>query len=224
MPVVVLLVVLAFLVYHQRTRGFGPVTRQIGIVLAWFVVGLCVLLGAGLVVAGIANASPLGRAAMLAVGVASVLAWFARRRVLQRSPERVRRIDRIAFVGAFGVYLAAAVVWLVLGLLPALAAAFPAVEDQLTEWGTTYDNTFGDFAQRAADASLNSSSGVQVTLDYAFSILNLALATFLVVKVRDNRTANLLAVGMVGTAVAFNLQSHAALIVIGDSFGGITES
>ena len=42
------------------------------------------------------------------------------------------------------------------------------------------------------------------------------------VKVRGNRTANLLAFGMVGTAVAFNLQSHAALILIGDHLGGLT--
>ena len=69
----------------------------------------------------------------------------------------------------------------------------------------------------------NSSSGVQVTLDYAFSALNIALATFLVVKVRGNRTANLLAIGMVGTAVAFNLQSHAALVVIGTQLGGFTQ-
>ena len=76
---------------------------------------------------------------------------------------------------------------------------------------------------QAARTALNSSSGVQVTLDYLFSTLNLALATFLVVKVRGNRTANLLAIGMVGTAVAFNLQSHAALVVIGDHLGPITE-
>jgi plastocyanin len=44
-----------------------------------------------------------------------------------------------------------------------------------------------------------------------------------VIKVRGNRTANLLAIGMVGTAVAFNLQSHAALIVIGDHLGGFTQ-
>ena len=65
-------------------------------------------------------------------------------------------------------------------------------------------------ALEAARAARNSSSGLQVTLDYAFSAINIALATFLVVKVKGNRTANLLAIGMVGTAVAFNLQSHAA--------------
>ena len=39
---------------------------------------------------------------------------------------------------------------------------------------------------------------------------------------RGNRTANLLAIGMVGTAVAFNLQSHAALVLIGHHLGDVT--
>ena len=120
-----------------------------------------------------------------------------RRRAAERSPERVARIDRVAFVGAYAVYAGAAVIWLVLGLVPALAAAFPGFADQLREWGEQ-DTLFGDMALQAARAARNSSSGVQVTLDYAFSTLNIALATFLVVKVRGNRTANLLAIGMVG--------------------------
>ena len=72
---------------------------------------------------------------MLAVVAAGALAWQMRRRAAERSPERVARIDRVAFVGAYAVYAGAAVIWLVLGLVPALAAAFPSFADQLREWG-----------------------------------------------------------------------------------------
>ena len=72
---------------------------------------------------------------MLSVVAAGALAWRQRRRAAERSPERVARIDRVAFVGAYAVYAGAAVIWLVLGLVPALAAAFPSFADQLREWG-----------------------------------------------------------------------------------------
>ena len=57
----------------------------------------------------------------------------------------------MAFVGAYAVYAGAAVIWLVLGLVPALAAAFPSFADQLREWGEQ-DTLFGDMALRAAAA------------------------------------------------------------------------
>ena len=88
--------------------------------------------------------------------------------------------------------------------------AGPAFEDQLREWGAT-DNVLADFARRAASASRNASSSIQVTLDYLFSVLNIALATFLVVKVRGNRTANLLAVGMVAAPSRVSTSAGASL-------------
>jgi plastocyanin len=147
--------------------------------------------------------------------------WQVRRRVAGGSPEEVARIDRIVCVSAFAVYTSVAVGWLLLGLVPALAAGIPSFAEQLRDWGQG-DDVFAGMALDAARAARNSSSGVQVTLDYLFSALNVALATFLVVKVRGNLTSNLLALGMVGTAVAFNLQSHAALSVIGDRLGPFT--
>ena len=159
--------------------------------------------------------------AVVAAGVAGVADAATRRRAIARSGWR----------GSTGWRSSArtpstpgsAVIWLVLGLVPALAAAFPSFADQLREWGDAGHPRSATWPLRAAGAARNSSSGVQVTLDYAFSTLNIALATFLVVKVRGNRTANLLAIGMVGTAVAFNLQSHAALVVIGTQLGGFTQ-
>ena len=224
MPGLILLLVglAAYYVYRRKGRPGARYFRTVAAVLGWSFVGFCLFIAAVLVALAFRAAPLAGKAVMLSVVAAGGLAWEMRRRAAERSPERVARIDRVAFVGAYAIYAGAAVIWLVLGLVPALAAAFPRFEDQLRDW-EGQDNLFGDMALRAAQASLNASSGVQVTLDYAFSALNLALATFLVMKVRGNRTANLLAVGMVGTAVAFNLQSHAALIVIGTELGGFTQ-
>jgi plastocyanin len=219
MEVLLLLAVIGYVVYRKRGSAF---VRALGAALSWFVVGLSLVIATTLGVLAFREASSMGKASLVALVAAGGLAWQMRRRAVERSPERVRRIDRVAFVGFYAVYVGAAVIWLMLGLIPALAAAFPSFADELFEWGER-DTWFGGMAFRAAGAARNSSSGVQVTLDYAFSALNLALATFLVIKVRGNRTANLLAIGMVGTAVAFNLQSHAALAVIGTELGGFTQ-
>ena len=223
MPVLVLLLfVAAYLAYRRSGRPGARIFHQVAAVIGWGFVALCVLIAAVLVVLAFREASLVAKGAFLGALAAGALAWQMRQRAKERSPDRVARIDRVAFVGAYIVYAGAAVIWLILGLVPALAAAFPSFGDQLREWGEQ-DTLFGDMALRAAGAARNSSSGVQVTLDYAFSALNIALATFLVVKVRGNRTANLLAIGMVGTAVAFNLQSHAALVVLGTQLGGFTQ-
>ncbi len=227
MPFVVLgLGVLGYVMWRRQGRPGQRYVQVVAAGLGWCFVGLCLLFVALLAWDGFRSASPRGQAVLLSLVAAGGLAWVMRRRAAGRSPAQVTRVDRVAFVGAFAVYAGAAVVWLVLGLVPALAAAFPGFEDQLREWGEQWgglDTVFGGMALRAAGMAANSSSGIQVTLDYAFSTLNIALAVFLVVKVRGNRTANLLAIGMVGTAVAFNLQSHAALVVLGTQLGGFIQ-
>jgi plastocyanin len=220
--VLLLLGIVGYVAYRRTGRPGARIFRAVGAFVGWCFVGICVLIAATLVALAFRSAPPAGKVVMLSLVAGGGLAWTMRQRAAQRSPERVARIDRVAFVGAYAVYAGVAVIWLVLGLVPALAAAFPSVADQLRRWGEN-DNLFGELALHAARAARNSSSGVQVSLDYAFSTLNIALATFLVVKVRGNRTANLLAIGMVGTAVAFNLQSHAALVVIGTHLGGFTQ-
>lgn len=60
-----------------------------------------------------------------------------------------------------------------------------------------------------ADTAHRSESGWQLALDYGFSLANLTLAGFLFWLRPKDRTAPLLAFGLVGTAGVFNLQAHA---------------
>ena len=135
----------------------------------------------------------------------------ARRRTLVEAPQRVAQIDRLAFVVVFTVYAGAAVIWLLLGLVPAVAAASPDVRGPAARVGAgrRSDRRHGPAGCRGPPATPPAACRWPSTTPSARSTSR--LATFLVVKVRGNRTANLLALGMVGTAVAFNLQSHAAL-------------
>lgn len=220
-PLVVLAGIALLVVVGRRPTRLGWALRLLGVGALWLVLGLTVVILAILLVPVLLHASLVGWFVIGGLGALGGVGWVARRRATDTSPQQVARIDRIAFLCVYALYATAAVTWLVLGLVPALAAAIPSVADQLREWGRQ-DGVLPDMALQAARAARNSSSGLQVTLDYLFSVLNLALATFLVFKVRGNRTANLLALGMVGTAVAFNLQSHAALLVIGDHVGGLT--
>ncbi len=45
------------------------------------------------------------------------------------------RLTHVAFLGAFGLYVAAAVVWLTIGLAPALVNLVPSLHDTLHRWG-----------------------------------------------------------------------------------------
>lgn len=215
----VLLLLLAVLALRSgRARA---AMRRLGRGLIWFVLSIA-LLGVGItLVSVVRQASVLGRLAILGALAVGEILWQVRKRTADSAPRLVTRVDRILFVSIYTAYAVAAVSWLLLGLVPALAAAIPSFADLLRDWGHGH-GMIPDMSLQAARAARNSSSGVQVTLDYLFSALNIALATFLVVKVRGNRTANLLALGMVGTAVAFNLQSHAALLVLGDHLGPLT--
>lgn len=75
-------------------------------------------------------------------------------------------------------------------------------------------------AQRLADASHRSDHGARVVSESAFSALNLGLGVVLLVRRPRDRTAQLLAVAMVGTAATFNHQSHNVLnlSLIGDQY------
>jgi hypothetical protein len=69
-------------------------------------------------------------------------------------------------------------------------------------------------ALRMADASHVLPSGLVIWLGYAFSILNLALAFFLLWLRPRDRTARLLAIGMVGTAGVFNLAAQSTFEIL----------
>lgn len=218
---VVLAVAVVLALLARRPTRTGRALRAVGRAVVWALLAASLLLVLIGVVALLREASLAGR--LVIVGLLGVveLAWRLRKRSVGRSPERVERIDRILFLALYSIYAGTAVAWLTLGLIPALADASPRFAELLRTWGEG-DGVIADMALEAARAARNSSSALQVTLDYLFSLLNLALATFLVVKVRGNRTANLLALGMVGTAVAFNLQSHGALLILGDHLGAVT--
>jgi signal transduction histidine kinase len=73
-------------------------------------------------------------------------------------------------------------------------------------------------ARRVADASHRADHGARVTLESLFSVLNLGLGLVLIARRPRDRTARLLAVAMIGTAVTFNHQSHSTVrdYLIGD--------
>ena len=75
-----------------------------------------------------------------------------------------------------------------------------------------------EFASRVADASHRADHGARVTLETLFSVLNLALGLMLVIRRPRDRTARLLAIAMIGTAVTFNHQAHSTVhdYLIGD--------
>jgi len=128
-------------------------------------------------------------------------------------PASVRReagtLSARLFPPFFVLYVSLPVIWLVAGLVPAVAAAFPAVHALLHEWSRG-SNLIAALAGNAARASHSAYGPGQVAMDYAFSILNLGFGIFLVLRGPRHLAARLLAVGMVGTAVAFNLQGHFA--------------
>ena len=130
--------------------------------------------------------------------------------------ERSKR--SIAFWIFFGFVAGTAILWLLLGLLPALAT-IDGVHDYFHslegEWGF-----IGDMANGAAQAAHSISSIPQVVGDYIFSIFNITLAIVLLRLRPNDLTARLLAIGLTGTAVAFNLQGHDALQVVPPSWLG----
>ncbi|MEA2499510.1 MAG: hypothetical protein QOH26_1915 [Actinomycetota bacterium] len=125
--------------------------------------------------------------------------------------KRRRSIPVFSFV--LTILLATAILWLVLGLLPAIAAASGSFHARLHEWGAG-SGVFAEMAQKIAQASHAAGSGPQVFFDYLFSIFNIGLGLLLLKLHPRDPTARLLSIGMIGTAVAFNLQGHDALQVI----------
>ena len=94
-----------------------------------------------------------------------------------------------------------------MGLVAAVASGNTGLHDRLHEWGLS-ESLWGRGAARMADASHRSESGWELLLDSAFSLVNLGLALFVIWLRPRNRTAPLLAMGLIGTAVVFNLQAH----------------
>jgi signal transduction histidine kinase len=128
--------------------------------------------------------------------------------------ERSRRAANAGFGVFFVGYLGFAVFVLSLGVVAWLAGSHPGLHDKLHIWGTS-NSLWGRASLRMANASHTRESLGQFALDYGFSLLNLGLAIFLVWLRPRDRTARLLAIGLVGTAAVFNLQAHAVYEALG---------
>ena len=119
-----------------------------------------------------------------------------------------RRIANVSFLTFFAAYFLFALSVLGLGAAAFVASRSPGFHDQLHDWAFN-EGMSGRLAQRVGDASHDVESTLSFVLDYAFSLFNLAMAAFLVYLRRNERTARLLSLAMVGTAGVFNLQAHA---------------
>jgi signal transduction histidine kinase len=100
-----------------------------------------------------------------------------------------------------------------LGLAPAIVSASSSLHGDFHRWGAG-TGFLSQIARNIAQASHSSGSLGQVVVDYLFSAFNIALGLILLRLRPRDRTARLLSLGMVGTAVAFNLQGHDALQVL----------
>ncbi|MDQ1402718.1 MAG: hypothetical protein QOG03_1034 [Actinomycetota bacterium] len=127
---------------------------------------------------------------------------------------RRRNLGDITFGLVFAGYLGFAVFVLGLGVTAWLAGGSPGLHDKLHVWGTA-NSLWGRASLRMANASHTRESLGQFVIDYGFSVLNLGLAVFLIWLRPRDRTARLLAVGLVGTAAVFNLQAHAVYESLG---------
>lgn len=122
----------------------------------------------------------------------------------------------------FWVYTALCVVWLLIGLLPAILAAG--------------DLSFRQMLDVAPDApglrsvwtglylsSLRAEPPLALFMQYAFSALNIALGIVLYRARPWDWTARMLGLGMVGTAAIFNYQAHSTLELMGSMVTTIHE-
>ena len=121
---------------------------------------------------------------------------------------RVLLRDVIFFV-LFGVFVAASLLLLAQGLGAVYASASPDFLESLRLRGLGTD-AIARAAQRMARASHNLPSTLEIGLGYAFSVLNIGLAIFLIWLRPRDRTARLLSLGMIGTAGVFNLAAQIA--------------
>ena len=117
----------------------------------------------------------------------------------------------LAFFVPFGVYLFLSVALLALGLLSAVAVD-PGVRATIVGWSRA-GGALGPIWQTTANAARLVESVPQIVLDYALSALNIGCGLFLLWKRPGDWVARLLAVAMVGTAMAYNYQAHGTIAI-----------
>jgi signal transduction histidine kinase len=123
------------------------------------------------------------------------------------TPARRRLTLADAAFGAFfaGLVLASLMV-MAFGLTAVVAGTSAELHDRLHDIGFG-EGVVARVTQGMADAAHDEHAPAGLLIDYSFSAFNLALAAALLKLRLRERTARLLAVGMVGTAAVFNLQA-----------------
>ena len=122
-----------------------------------------------------------------------------------------RRLEAV-FPLFFGLYAGASIMLVLLGLLSAVAAAGPAHDALHAAHGAGGAvDTLALGVERASHSHV-ADDRLQIVLDYLLSAVNIGFGLFLAARC-PHWVARLLAVGMVGTATAFNFHSHAFLLV-----------
>lgn len=142
--------------------------------------------------------------------------------VEQNRPVTLRRRDLLFFV-FFGLFVFTTWIWLMLGSAPTLAAVWKSLHDGFHRRGQS-PGLIGELMRNASQSAHSARPGAQPFFDYAFSLFNLGLGLFLLKLRPYEATARLLAIGMVGTSVAFNLQGHDALQVVPVETLGVVNS
>jgi hypothetical protein len=119
----------------------------------------------------------------------------------------------IVFFAVFVTFTIGALSALALGLGSAWAHFSPALHDSLhvRALGT---GLMARAALRMADASHEVGTAPAVVFDYLFSLVNIALAIFLLWLRPRDRAARLLAIALVGVAGAFNLTAQTAVEIV----------
>jgi signal transduction histidine kinase len=126
------------------------------------------------------------------------------------------------FVLLITIYAAGLAVWLVLGLLPTLADAFPVVHHWVQSVALSH-SVFSGPAGRILDENLSmpgmaldATNPSSVALQYSFSLLNVVLGVILVTRLTHQLVPRLLAFAFLGTAATFNKPSHAVFHILGE--------
>ncbi|HVL80795.1 MAG TPA: hypothetical protein VM840_04285, partial [Actinomycetota bacterium] len=119
---------------------------------------------------------------------------------------RVRPGDVVYFV-LFAAFVAGALLLLISGVAAVVASVNPVFHEAMHVRALS-DDLVGRLALRVADGAHLVQPPVQVVVDYAFSLLNMGMAGLLLWLRPRDWTARLLAVAMVGTAGAFNLEAQ----------------
>lgn len=131
--------------------------------------------------------------------------------VLTTKPTVGLRWADLLYRAFFAFYAAAAILWLVIGLIPVLARYSPPVFEgliSLNRFLPSLDSVWG-----AVIFGLRRASRVEVPLSvvllqYLFSAANLTLGLALRRLRPGDPLSRLLALGLIGTAAIFNLQAH----------------